>query len=500
LDFDAAVIGSGAGGGTAAAELARGGLRVLLVERGGRLDDTESGQDERRMLVERAACDDRAIELNGHDVRVIAGGVTGGSTSLFGAALLRPSRADFEPGRFYAAHLDRSLWAWPVPYDEMEPYFDRAEDLYGVAGDHEEVAPHLGRRRRPYLQPAEPLEPISERLAVASRRLGLHPFRLPLAIDFARCRRCATCPGYACPTGARASSFSRAIEPAARTHSLTVWERCEVERIETAAGRARGLWVRFRDSGRREFVRAGVHLVGAGAIGTPALLLASAIANESDQLGRNHMCHLGAAAAAVYVRPTGAAERFSKQIGLSDFYLGTPDFAHKMGYAQAVPVPGPLTLREHAPIALSPRIASALHRRSLLFVGSIEDLPQATNRVTLRRDGRIRLDRRFHPYDVQRARHLARALRRVLRRAGAAWTFAQVAADAHEHVAHQVGTCRFGRDPLRSVLDPQCRVHGYENLYVVDGSFLPTSLGVGPALTIAANALRVAAHILKERP
>jgi choline dehydrogenase-like flavoprotein len=379
----------------------------------------------------------------------------------------------------------------------MEPYFDRAEDLYGVAGDHAAPTPHLGRRLRPYPRPAEPLEPVSQRLDAACRSQGLHPFSLPVAIDFSRCLRCPTCPGYACPTGARASSLSHAIESAARTRSLTLWERCEALRIETQGGRARGIWLRWRDGGRTELVRANAYLLAAGAIGTPALLLASGLTGRSDQVGRNHMCHLGAAAAAVHVRPTGAAQRFAKQIGLSDFYLGTPAFRHKMGYAQVVPVPGPLTLREHAPIAIPPRLAHALHRRSLLLVGSIEDLPQPTNRVTLGLDGRIRLDRRFHAYDLLRARHLARALRKILRRTAPAWVFAQVAAEAHEHVAHQVGTCRFGRDPRRSVLDAQCRVHGHDDLYVVDGSFFPTSLGVGPALTIAANAWRVATHLLK---
>lgn len=500
MDFDAIVVGSGAGGGSAAAELARGGLRVLLIERGARFTDAALGQDEQRMLVERVACDDRSVRLNGRDARLLVGGVTGGSTALFGAALLRPGRTDFEPGRSYGARIHHSIWEWPIAYDEMLPYFDRAEDLFGVSGDHEAPMPYLGRRGRPYLQPAQPLEPISQRLDAACRAAGLHPFRLPLAIDFAQCRRCPTCPGYACPTGARASSLSRAVDPARRDHALTLWERCEAERLEIERGRVRGVWVRWRDGDRRELVRAGVTLLAAGALGTPLLLLRSGVANASDQIGRNHMCHLGAAAAAVFSRPTGAAERFAKQIGLSDFYLGTPGFPHKLGYAQAVPVPGPLSLREHAPLPVPLRLARALHERSLLFVGSVEDLPQASNRVTLGRDGAIRLDRRFHDYDVLRARHMARALRRIVANAGAAWTFEQVASDAHEHAAHQVGTCRFGRDPRHAVLDPQCGVHGTDGLYVVDGSFFPTSLGVGPALTIAANALRVAAHVLKERP
>lgn len=499
-DFDAIVVGSGAGGGTAAAELARGGLRVLLVERGARFDDPVAGQDERRMLIERAACDDRTIQLNGRSARPIVGGGLGGSTSLFGAALLRPGPADFEPGRFYGDRIPRALREWPIDYDALAPYFDRAEDLFAVSGDHAEAMPHLGRRLRPYAQPAPPLEPISQRLEAALRAEGLAPFRLPLAIDWSRCLRCPTCPGYACPNGARASSASHAVLPAVRDARLTLWERCEAERFVLDGDRVRGLWLRDRTTGRRLLLRAGVYLLGAGAIGTPAILLRSAVADRSDQLGRNHMCHLGAAAAAVFARPTGAASRYAKQIGVSDFYLGTADFPHKLGYAQVVPVPGPLTLREHAPLPIPQSLARALHARSLLLVGSIEDLPQPGNRVTLASNGEIRLDRRFADYDVLRARRMVRELRRLVRRAGAPIAFAQVADDAHEHLAHQVGTCRFGRDPATSVLDAQCRLHAHPEIYVVDGSWLPTSLGVGPALTIAANALRVAAHILKERP
>jgi choline dehydrogenase-like flavoprotein len=119
--------------------------------------------------------------------------------------------------------------------------------------------------------------------------------------------------------------------------------------------------------------------------------------------------------------------------------------------------------------------------------------------VSLGSGDTICLQRRFHAYDVLRAKRLARELRRLLRAAGASLRLEHVAANAHAHVAHQVGTARFGRDPRTSVIDAQCRLHGQDDVYVVDGSFFPTSLGVGPALTIIANAVRVADHIAKER-
>jgi len=498
MDYDAIVVGSGAGGGVAAGELARAGRKVLVVERGAPAVDPARGRSERHMILEQAGGDDRTVVLNGRPERLAVGGVAGGSTALFGAALLRPGRCDLEPGRSYAAHLPRHLWEWPVDYDELVPHLDRAEDIFCVAGDHREAPPHLGRRLRPYPGELPPLEPAARRIRDAARRQGLRPFRLPLAIDFRRCARCGACPGFVCPTGARASSLSAGLADARARGRLELWTRCEAVSLQVERGRARGLLVRERTTGRRHRVSAEVYLLAAGALGTPVLLQRSGLGGRSGERGRNHMAHLGALAVGVFRRPTGAAERFAKQVGLTDFYRGTPELPTKMGYAQMVPIPGPLSVAEHAPVPLPRAVARGLHTRSLLLAGAVEDLPDPANRVRVDLHGGIRLMRRFGRFDRMRARALARRLAGLLREAGALVAFSHVAHAAHRHLAHQVGTCRFGRDPATSVLDPQCRVHGHEDVYVVDGSFMPTSLGVGPALTIAANALRVSAHVLKE--
>jgi len=188
MDYDVVVIGSGAGGGAAARALSDAGRRVLVIERGGRLA-FGAAQSERRMILEKAGCDDRLLELNGRPETLFTGGIVGGSTSLYGAALLRPSPEDFIPGRHYGDRLPRAIWEWPVGYDELEPYFDWAEDLFHVAGDHVAPTPHLGRRRHAYKGTLPPLEPINRDLEAALQGAGLRPFRLPLAIDFAPCRR-----------------------------------------------------------------------------------------------------------------------------------------------------------------------------------------------------------------------------------------------------------------------------------------------------------------------
>jgi choline dehydrogenase-like flavoprotein len=168
-----------------------------------------------------------------------------------------------------------------------------------------------------------------------------------------------------------------------------------------------------------------------------------------------------------------------------------------MGLVQSLPVPGPLLLAKTAPKLVPRRLLEFLRRRLLPLAGIIEDLPDPANRVWCGADGRPRLRHRFGGYDLERGRRLGRHMARILKRAGAVLCLSR-SFPSDEHVAHQCGTLRFGTDPAHAVLDPDCRLFRHPNVFVVDGSFLPTSLGVGPALTIMANALRVAAVVTRE--
>lgn len=492
-DFDLVVIGSGAGGGTLATRCARGGRRVLLVERGPAAFRREG---ETATLIEKRPYDDRAVELQDTARRLYMGGTLGGGTSVYGGALLRPAPSDFQPGRHYGPKLPRALWEWPVSYDELEPFYDEAEALFGVARMPGDEFKPLAPPCRCDPSAALPLAPINARLVRHSRVLGLQPFRLPLAIRADACLRCDHCAGFVCPTGARRSTAQLVGETLAGGFPLTVWSGREAERFERN-GRAGvgGVWIRDRSRNTSQLVRGRRYVLAAGAIGSSILLLKSGF--DSPLIGRHYMMHYSPLAVGFFARPTGDETTFLKQVGFADYYHGTEGFREKMGIIQSLPTPGEAMLAK-AGLGWVPRpLLRRLRWHLLPLVGIIEDLPDPANRVTLTTRGSIRLEHRFSNYDQARGAALGRAMRAILRGAGAVWAVSGQL-PSKEHVAHQCGTLRFGTAPDIAVADRDGRVFGIPNLFVADGSVLPTSLGVGPSLTIMAHALRVARHLLAE--
>jgi choline dehydrogenase-like flavoprotein len=493
FEFDVLVIGSGAGGATFAHACAAAGKTVLLVERGSRYQ--VQGHDEQAMLIEKRPYDDRAVCVNGASKRLYIGGVLGGGTALYGAALMRPSRDDFLPGRSYGKRLPPSLWEWPIKYEQLEPYYGEAESLYRVAGAAEDDFGPLGKPRS-FPGKLQPVKPINRILMSANRAAGLRPFRLPLAIDFQSCLDCDACPGYICPTGARQSSAQLLDATLSAGSRLQVLTNTEAERLcRDAGGKVSGVLVRDRTSGKETVYQARRYALAAGALGSPALLLRSGI--DGHLVGRSYMFHLSPIVAGVFLRRTGGEQSFIKQVGFADYYFGTHGFRHKLGIIQSLPVPGPRMLTKTGGKYLPPRLVGALRKRMLPLVGIVEDLPNPANRVTLDGEGRPQLQHAFAPYDVKRGRFLSQLMKQILERAGAVACLARPF-PSEEHVAHQCGTLRFGTSPADAVADADCRLFDQPNVFVVDGSIFPTSLGVGPALTIMANALRVAQVVLRE--
>ena len=272
-DSDVIVVGSGAGGATCAYACARAGKSVLLLERGRKYLLDEPVHNERAMLIEKRPYDDRMIDVNGESKRLYMGGVLGGGTALFGAALLRPSRDDFHPGKHYAGRIPRAIWDWPITYDNLAPHYDEAERLLGVAGNAGEDFGPLQKPGRGYAKQPLPVHPINLKLIASNRKVGLRPFRLPLAIDSARCLRCAACAGYICPTGARGSSAQLLDQAIADGLPLDVRTNVDVERLLLAGdGSVAGVSLVDRATRVRTVLRARRYVLAAGAIGSVVLL------------------------------------------------------------------------------------------------------------------------------------------------------------------------------------------------------------------------------------
>ena len=494
-DFDVIVVGGGAGGATFAYACARAGKSVLVLERGSKYTSTNPSHDEKAMLFDKKPYDDREVDVNGAARLLYMGGVLGGGTSIYGGALVRPSEGDFHPGRYYGKRIPRAIWDWPITYGDLEPHYTEAERLYGVAGCGDEDFGPLKKPLGGYPGDPLPLHPLNQRLIAKNQLHGLRPFRLPLAIDSSRCLRCGVCAGYVCPTGARRSATELLERAIAEGYPLKIQTQIEVERLIVDRGSgATSIAVLDRATGRRFSYRAHRYALGAGAIGSSLLLLRSGL--ENPLIGRNYMMHLCSIVAGVYSKSTSTEATFVKQVGFADFYFGTKKYPHKMGIVQSLPVPGPLVAAKLSPF-MPAALRQFLRQRILPLAGIIEDLPNPANRVTLGPQGEAKLAHKFAKYDLARRRHFTPLIAKILKRSGAVYCLSrQYSSD--EHVAHQCGTLRFGNDPAQAVLDADCRMYDNPNVFSVDGSFLPTSLGVGPGLTIMANALRVATKVVAE--
>jgi choline dehydrogenase-like flavoprotein len=517
--YDVIIIGSGAGGGTLAHRLAPSRLRILLLERGGWVPREQQNWSSRAVQAEgRYHTKEVWRDGRGRPLRPHTSYNVGGNTKFFGAALFRLRRRDFDA----LQHYDGVSPAWPFGYDELEPYYTEAEQIYAVRGDRG-ADPTEPSANSPYAHPPIPHEPRIQQLHDELEALGLQPFHTPLGVMLdggqrgGACIRCATCDGYPCPVLAKSDAEVCCVTPALRHENVTLLTGARVERLETSAtGRAvTGVVVALEECGtqRRERFSADVIVVSCGAINSAALLLRSAsdrhpagLANSSDLVGRHYMGHTNTVLMALSRCPNPTV--FQKTLSLNDFYFGDDRFPLPMGHISFVGKLDRDTLAAGAPRFVPGAALELMARHSLDFWLTSEDLPDPGNRVTIDRHGGIVLS--YRPNNLEPHRQLIGRLKAVLssRRScpvhGASCHVGAFARSLYigqriplAGVAHQNGTLRAGTDPRSSVLDPHCRAHDLDNLYVVDGSFFPSSGAVNPALTIMANALRVGDHLME---
>jgi len=514
--YDIIIVGTGAGGGTLLHRLAPSGKRILVLERGDYVPREPDNWSPRAVNVERKYQTDEVWhDVDGRDLHPHTNYCVGGNTKFYGAALFRLRERDFGELRHHGGISP----AWPIEYDDLEPYYTEAERLYRVHAMRGED-PTEPPASAPYAHPPVSHEPRIRVLHEDLSAQGLRPFHTPLGVmlDEARprqspCIRCPTCDGYPCLVSAKADAQILCVDPALAWDNVTLLTGTRATRLETDPSGREVAGVLARRNGGEERFRADVVVVSCGAINSAALLLRSAndrhprgLANGSDMVGRNYMGHVNSVLMAVSKCPNPTV--FQKSLSVNDFYFGSEDWDAPMGHISFVGKLDRETLSAGAPRLAPGFTLELMARHSLDFWMTSEDLPDPDNCVTLDRDGGIVLS--YRPNNEEGHRRLTAQLKALLngqRRCPHHGDSCHVGVFARSlfvgqriplaGVAHQNGTVRFGRDPSTSVLDPMCRAHEVDNLYVVDASFFPSSAAVNPALTVMANALRVGDHILE---
>jgi choline dehydrogenase-like flavoprotein len=509
--YDVIIIGTGAGGGTLANTLAPSGKKILMLERGDFLPRERENWDPGQVFIDgRYISKDTWYDAKGEAFQPQVHYFVGGATKMYGAALYRLRAQDFGELK----HVDGVSPAWPVSYDDFEPYYTKAEWLFQVHGNHGED-PIEGHWSKQYPWPAVSHEPRIQELSDNLADKGYHPFHAPCGIlldeaDRPRstCIRCTWCDGYPCLVHAKSDAEVMAVRPVLDMPNVTLKTNSQVVKLETdASGRTVTGVVVDRD-GERETYTADIVSVSAGATNSARILLASAndkhpngLANGSDQVGRNYMFHNSKAMVALSEEPNDTT--FQKTLGVNDFYFGTDDYDYPIGQIQMVGKSNAEAMKGEEPMLtkLAPHWSLEDTARHAVDVWlTTEDLPDPNNRVTLDDDGNVHLaytsnndeeaDRLYHEVK-EMLNHVGMAQHHVLHK-----NFYMHMSVPIAGVAHQVGTCRFGHDPADSVLDENCKAHELDNLYVVDTSFFPSIGAVNPALTAIANGIRVGEHML----
>ena len=526
VEWDVIVVGTGMGGGMLGHRLARAGRRVLFVEKGrstlpGTPGTIRSAMpEEAEPLAARSAeayydalaragrSTDEVEDISGRFPKRFVpfiGSGTGGSSALYGMVCERFFADDFTPRQNFTAPGDSTVPdAWPVTYDQMAPWYAEAERLLKVRGQPDPLRPEAADVGLPA---APPFSPDNQPLVDYLAGRGLHPYHLPMACNYTQ--DCTTCQTYLCDRSCKNDSALNCVLPAVTEHGAHMLTDCRVVRLE--ADRAQVRQVICQRRSETFALKAKVVVLAAGALATPVLLLNSrsgdwprGLANGSDWVGRNLMRHL-LEPIQIWPQSDGKITAANKEIGLNDFYFWE---GQKYGTVQsfgAIPPmewlanrPGPRgkALRLMKPAVR--RIYERFFTGGVILAAMMEDLPYLDNRVLTSdrpsADGRqrVRMQYRLHASEIERRAVFLRQLKDVLQ------PFRKIALGSgkdNTNLGHVCGTCRFGTDPSTSVLDPQNRAHEVDNLYVVDTSFFPSSAGLNPSLTVAANALRVAAHV-----
>ena len=480
------VIGSGIGGATTALALAKRGIEVLVLERGGYLPQEPQNWSEQAIFKEkRYKPNETWLDETGQEFVPGVHYFVGGNSKVYGASLPRFRKEDFEVMK----HKEGVSPSWPFTYQDIEPYYCKAEEIYKVHSDSG-IDPTEPARSRPFPFAALEHEPYVVSLKERLTNLGLHPFPNAMGIDIGptgKCIRCSTCDGFVCMINAKSDAQTCALNLALATGKVRLMTNCKVERLIASDDGKRITQAEVISDEGTSIVRADRFVLSAGSVNSAALLLKSKVANSSDQVGRNFMMHINSHIVAFDPRRKNDLT-FQKTLSFNDWYFDGGK-GYPLGAVQLIGKVTGAMMKSYATKIPLP-ILKYVANHSVEFVLMTEDLPNSANRITVTNQGKIQVFRTA--IGMTSHLELLKKTKKYLRKVGYMGIFRQEFDISMN--SHQCGTLRAGSDPKTSVLNEYCKAHDLENLYVIDASFFPSSAAMNPALTIAAQALRVVAE------
>ncbi|MDP4264434.1 MAG: GMC family oxidoreductase [Bacteroidota bacterium] len=513
--YDIIIIGTGSGGSTIAYKLAPTGKKILILERGGFIPKEKQNWDPHEVVtLGRYRPNENWYDKDDKPFKPYIHYNVGGNSKMYGAALFRFRESDFDKVRHYGGESP----AWPFGYETLEDYYTQAEKLYSVHGKRG-IDPSEPPAPVDYPLPPLAYEPLIKDLDKKLQEIGLKPFPLPMGVRLPQDYTETEAPvvlenfdGFPDLTDSKADGQVIGLRPALLNKNVTLLTHAYVERLDTDTSGRKVNKVITDVKGEKIIFSANTVIVACGAVNSAALFLRSAndkhpggLANSSDQVGRNLMLHHNGCLVAFTKKKNDCV--FQKSLGIADFYHGADDSELPLGEIQLMGRNDPDTILWLAEKIHPGKSYEELKEMTIDFWLTAEDLPSPGNRVTLREDGAIKVNYTRTNYTA--FEKLKEKLKQVFVKLGeidpgykdTQWNGYDLDVSG---MSHQNGTLRFGTDPSKSVLDLNCKTHDLDNLYVVDASFFPSCGAFNPALTIAANALRVGDHlidnVLNEKP
>jgi choline dehydrogenase-like flavoprotein len=529
---DFAIVGSGPAGAVIARELSLAGFTVVVLEQGPRLSPADFEHDDLKYnflhgITNNPATDpqtfrsspDKAPKLRTELQSLQYARIVGGSSTHFTANYWRFREIDFKERSVWGAIPGANFVDWPISYAELEPYYTKVDwevGVSGLAGAH----PFEPPRSKPYPMPPLPVKSSGVLLERGARKLGLHPFPAPMAINSQTyrgrpaCVSCGFCIGFGCEVMAKSSALFNMIPEAEATGRCEVRSESYVFRVDTNdRGRATGVHYFDRDK-RERFQKARAVVVSANGAETPRLLLNSAntrfpqgLANSSGMVGKHLMFNGQTAAHAVFEHELNEYKSAQVTRVVHDFYDADP----RRGFYGGGGIDGRIGRQPLGWALLAtgdmPRWGAPLKERfeafsrSMVAAGHATSLPVETNSVSLDREVKdawgipaMCVTYKDHPDDLKIAQFMLDRSVEIMHAAGAQKVWTEAVAERDRSV-HLLGTCRMGNDSATSVVDKHHRAHDVPNLFVCDGSSFVTSGRGQPTMTIQALAFRAADHI-----